>query len=646
MIERGGARLTTNGQPDTWLGANFWSRRGGPLMWRGYDPSLIRAELTVLREHGLGITRSFLYWPDFMPEPDRLDEELLTRFGDFLDRHAETGLRTIPTFIVGHMSGENWDPAWRAGRDLYGDVWLVARQAWFAREITARFAGHPAVAGWLISNEMPIYGGPADHRTIAAWAQLLVDAVRAGGGTQPVSLGDGAWGLEITGEDNGFRLRDTVPLCDFIGPHVYRMEDDRIRQQFAAAWHCELATTFGKPVVLEEFGVTSAFTSDVNGAHYYRQTLHTSLLAGATGWLAWNNTDYDTLAEQDPYRHHAFEMYFGLTDVRGVPKPQLLELRDFSRLLRAVDFGRLRRPAVDAALVVPSYLDTAHPLTEPRDRTDAYVNLRQAYVAAHLADMPVAIARESDGLTDAARLYLVPSVKALLAPSWRQLEQLAAAGATIYVSYFPGTHGNQRGPWYADLNSLFGVEHQLEYGLVASLPDDRVTLTVTTGFGGLLPGSTLTFAVAGTEHSRTFLPLRVTDAEVLATDGPGRPALVRRRVGAGALILNAYPLEHMAAMTPAVNPDDTARLYDALARAAGVRRSVTVEHATVAAETMRHENGASLVWLVNHGPVEAPVTPVLHLPGSLADLDGGPVGEAVTLAPFGVRVLRVIPPRP
>jgi hypothetical protein len=36
--------------------------------------------------------------------------------------------------------------------------------------------------------------------------------------------------------------------------------------------------------------------------------------------------------------------------------------------------------------------------------------------------------------------------------------------------------------------------------------------------------------------------------------------------------LCTYPVEHMAALTPGVNPDGTVTLYDALARHAGVRR--------------------------------------------------------------------------
>ena len=490
-MHRNAAKLTAGGRPASWLGVNFWSRTGGPLMWRNYDPDAIRAELGVLRAHGLSMTRSFFYWPDFMPEPYRIDEDMTARFGDFLDRHAEAGLTTVPTFLVGHMSGENWDPAWRAGRDLYADVWMVAREAWFAGEMVRRFAGHEAVCGWLVSNEMPIYGGAAPRETIAAWAQIILSAVRAAGGTQPVSLGDGAWGLEVSGRDNGFSVADSARQCDFVGPHVYPVGDDLVRQHYAAAWACELASTYGTPVILEEFGVSSDFVSDASAAHYYRQVLHNSLLAGATGWIAWNNTDYDGLAGQDPYRHHAFEMHFGLTDARGAAKPQLAEMATFGETLDQVGFGDCQRSASDAALVIPSYLDTVYPFTVEEDRTYLAEVLRQAYVSARLADLPPALTRESTGIGQDARLYLVPSAKQLLSPTWHQLEALAEGGAVVYVSYSPGAHGVHAGPWFARLNGMFGVQHELGYGAPARTEDGPVTFTLAQDFGTLPQGAQL-----------------------------------------------------------------------------------------------------------------------------------------------------------
>jgi endo-1,4-beta-mannosidase len=637
-VHRNAARLTCAGQPVSWLGANFWSRTGGPLMWRNYDGAVIADELRVLNEHGLNVTRSFFYWPDFMPEPDRIDEEMTARFADFLDRHAAAGMSTVPTFLVGHMSGENWDPPWRAGRDLYSDVWMVARQAWFAGEMVRRFAGHRAVCGWLISNEMPIYGGAAPRETIAAWAQLIIDAVRAAGGTQPVSLGDGAWGIEVSGHDNGFSVADGARQSDFLGPHIYPVGTDIIRQHYAAAWACELAGTFGSPVVLEEFGVSSDFVCDASAAHYYRQVLHNSLLAGATGWLAWNNTDFDQLSRQDPYRHHAFEMHFGLTDAQGKPKPQLAELAAFAQIAGQVDITRCERAPSDAALVVPSYLDTRYPFTRKEDRSYLAEILRQSYVSARLADLPLALTRESDGIGHDARLYLVPSAKQLLSPTWQELEELAADGAVVYVSYSPGAHDVHSGPWYGRLNAMFGVEHQLGYGPPARAADEEMTFTLTQDFGTLARGAQLAFGAAGTERSRSYLPVRPDGAEVIAVDGRDRPALLLRRTGAGSVILCTYPVEYLAASSPEINPEATSTLYNALAIYAGVRRRVTVDDPRVAADVLVRSDGRQFAWLVSHAAEPVTVKPELSAASRLRALDGGHCDGTVTLAPFGVGV--------
>jgi endo-1,4-beta-mannosidase len=633
-------KLLCGGRP--WLGANFWSRAGGPRMWRSYDPTVVAEELATLAGHGMNLTRSFCFWPDFMPEPDRLDQDVLERFGDFLDRHSEAGMGTVPTFIVGHMSGQNWDPAWRRGRDLYRDVELVARQAWFVRELVGRFAGHPAVVGWLLSNEMPIYGGPAPQAAVTAWAELLVQAVRAGGGTQPVSLGDGAWGIEMTGVDNGFSVRATAPLVDFVGPHVYPMDSDRVRLHLGPAFACELAGFAGRPVVLEEFGVSSDFSSAENAAHHYRQVLHTSLLAGASGWIAWNNTDFDHLADQDPYRHHPFELHFGLTDAAGVPKPHLAEVRAFAELLEAVDFPACERPPAQAALVVPSYLEHAYPFTRPEDRTFVLDSLRQAYVAAWEADVAVRPMRELDGLAPGARLYLAPSVKQLTAPGWRALERLAGDGAVVYVSWSAGGHGTQRGPWYAGLDAMFGVEHGLTHGLVDPIEDEEVVVTFVRDFGSIPQGSRLELRAAGNQHARAFLPVRPAGAEVVAVDGHDRPVLLERRAGAGRLVLCTYPLEQLAAASARVNPEPTWRVYDALATLAGLGRPVTVEDPRVMAAELRHRDGRSFVWLISQSDTEVTVKPTVQ--GRLADLHTGQPAEEVTLDAYGVRVLRRLPP--
>ena len=98
--------------------------------------------------------------------------------------------------------------------------------------------------------------------------------------------------------------------------------------------------------------------------------------------------------------------------------------------------------------------------------------------------------------------------------------------------------------------------------------------------------------------ARDHLPVEATGAAVLAVDGEGRPALLRRTLGAGALVLCTYPLEHMAARTPAANPEDTWRLYSALADAAGVARPVRVEDPRVLTGRLRTGRGERTI-LVN-----------------------------------------------
>ena len=173
------------GAEGIWLGVNYWSRAGGPDMWLEFDAELVEQELIQLKEHGIGLTRSFISWPRFQPAPDTFDDSLYELYRIFLDLHSKHGLKTIPTFLVGHMSGENRSPSWREGRDLFSDPFMLEQQAAYVRETVSRFASHSAVAAWLLTNEMPLLAGPGEPDAVTGWVETLVKAVRDGGGTHP-----------------------------------------------------------------------------------------------------------------------------------------------------------------------------------------------------------------------------------------------------------------------------------------------------------------------------------------------------------------------------------------------------------------------------------------------------------------------------
>ena len=323
-MRRNTSRVITGDTPVNWLGANFWSRTGGPLMWRSYDPSVDRARSSPCSaRHGLTMTRSFFYWPDFMP-------------GAVRDRRGRCGaLRRLPR---------------RAQRAGPADHPHLHRRPHVRRELGPRLARRPGPVRGRVDGRPPglvrrgdgaPLRGPPGRRRLAglqrdaavrrlrapttrsstAWARIIVDAVRAAGGHQPFSLGDGAWGIEVTGHDNGFSLAEIAAARRL--PRAAHLPGRRRPGRGSTTpppFACELSGAL-RPAGRSWRSSASAPTSPPTPTPpcYYRQVLHTTLLAGATGWIAWNNTDF-ALPHQDPYRHHAFELHFGLTDAHGTPK--------------------------------------------------------------------------------------------------------------------------------------------------------------------------------------------------------------------------------------------------------------------------------------------------------------------------------------
>jgi beta-glucosidase len=391
---------------------------------------------------------------------------------------------------------------------------------------------------------------------------------------------------------------------------------------------------------MEEFGLSTDFVSPEGAGHYYRQLLHNTLLAGATGWIAWNNTDYDPAIDQRPYSHHPFELHFGITTADGQPKPPLLELNEFARTLREIDVLRCERGPARAAIVVPSHLAAHYPFTTESERSLIVRAGEQAYVAAREADLPVGLVREAEdgGLEPGYGLYLLPSVKALTGPSWVQVRELAEAGATVYASYCAGESEVQRGPWWIYTEDIFGVERQLVYGLNDPIVDDVVEITFHVNFGSLRSGDVLRFAAGGNAEARAFLPVRPTDGQVVATDRHGNPAVVAKPHGSGRTVLCTYPVEYLAAAQGRVNPEDTYRLYDALAALAGVQPTVTVQDPRVLVDSLVRNDGTELVFFVSQHAEAVTVAPVVAA-GALSTLKGEAV-DSVQLAPYGVALLQ------
>ena len=197
------------------------------------------------------------------------------------------------------------------------------------------------------------------------------------------------------------------------------------------------------------------------------------------------------------------------------------------------------------------------------------------------------------------------------------------------------------------MNDLFGIRHQLDVGLTDRIEDDTVQFTFTRDFGGLARGSTLSFRAGGSEHSRSYLPVEPAGAEVIATDGHGRPALLRKPAGRGWLLFCTYPLEYMAAVTPHADAGPLVTLYGALAADAGARRPVTVTDPQVGCDVLVRDDGARFAVFASQSAQPLTLKPVVDGAGpaesgwALATLDGEKLDEGVVMGPFGIMVCAI-----
>jgi hypothetical protein len=502
---------------------------------------------------------------------------------------------------------------------------------------------------------MPLWTGRASVDEVVGWARRLRAAVASVAPGLAVGTGDGV--MNLKGGQNGFDAGRLARerLVDFVGPHTYHADLDPLRQALWPELVVRALQPLGLPVLLEEFGGSATQASPDHLGAFYRETVHGVFATGGAGVLGWCFASFPLhggpgghgLADQPPYRHHAFELSFGVADRQGEPLLAGRALEAAARFFGTLDLGRLEHPEPEAAIVVPSYYTTAYPFSW-EDRGRMRHTLAQAYALAAKAGLEVDLVEETpEGIGDLGRyrLLLVPSTQKLLAPTWKALRARAQEGAVVYASYYSGDYDFHQGLWIDDLEGTAGVRHRLRYGCF-DLPEPLSTLHVVDD------EERYDLAVdtrVGSAYGRAYLPLEPVAATVVGRDGRGRPALVRHRLGSGWVYFLAYPWEHYLAEHADINErDGSEALYRHLARVARVPLHDDVgdplcqRHLVLERSGPPNGEARELLWLINRRwtPTEIRLRPDpaarwVFPVAEDAPLDGG----SMRLGPKEVRVL-------
>lgn len=617
------------------LGANYWSRAGGPRMWDAFDADTARAELAQLRAIGLDSLRVFAFIPTFMPHPPAVDEAALRALRDFAALAHEAGLALFPTPLVGHMSGENFgfSGGSQASGALYSDAQLLDWQRQLIRGVAGALADSPSLAGWILSNEMPYWATPpgtpfGGADAIVSWARAMIAAVREHDGTRGVGTGDGVMSKWPT--------RALAGDVDWIGPHIYYSDADPLRQALNTDFVLAMQRPLGRPILLEEFGASSTQAGPAEHAAYIRDSVLATLASGGQGALVWCASDFSVQREglQIPYSHHAFELGFGLLRADGSEKPACDELRALRQLVDAIDFPSLERPRATAAIVKPDYADVEFPFSW-EDPGALRKTLLQSYVLAAQAGLDVDVIGEDDPV-DGYRLIILPSLQKLRVPTWLKLEAAVRAGATLYWSYHSGDHDWHQGAWCPNFERLTGLQHHLRYGCF-DLPGPRFTLKGQVSLS--LPTGEAESRAPWALSRLPVTPLPGSEVATLAVDDKGRLALAQHRLERGRVLFLTHPFERYLAARVDASSRGAHNLYRLIADEAGIDVVYETRHPDVHSRVL--SSPAHDLVIVQHRGWTAPVDDATEIPREAELLydRGNPSPDA--FGPKGARVYRL-----
>jgi endo-1,4-beta-mannosidase len=628
-----GNYFSANGQRFVPIGAH-WVPARAALQWPyQWDEADIEADFAKMQDLGFNTIRFDLFWAWFEPRPGDYNPEAFRQIDFFVGLAHRYGIYLHPTLFIGGEVGEAfWDVPWRHGRHPHADAELLRLQTDHAAEFARRYRGEPAILAWDLTDEPPywIVAGQTTDAMAINWTRLVAGAIRRYDPGHPLCVGTSVEDLS----HGPFRPDNLADEVDFFSVHPYAIYTLNLfpdpmlseRGTYCGAFQTALSGGAGRPVMVHEYGASSAQYNPERIAAFDRVTMYSSLAAGASGFLAWCYTDAaPETFRRVPYLRAPHETQFGLTTWDRQDRPAGRELRAFGRVLAHMDLDGVEPAPGEAALVVPHEWAKPHgdfarfglggpspvPYVSvqddfPTDEANLWLtgSLLAAFILARRAGLKADLPREYSAW-ETRPLLLLPSpltsternLVHVHTDFWDKVRAYVRQGGTVYASLCADAA-------IPEMGDLFGAT------LADHAPAGEVTLTIVAPLGDLAPGEVFRFHPFGGNPRHWPATLDLAGGQVIAADQAGRPALVAHTAGRGRALLSAYPLESYLATSPAAfeGQEPAHRIYRALRTWAGVTPRFTTDQPSVEVSALLGQGGRGYAVLANHRPEPQRVT--------------------------------------
>ena len=201
------------------VGATYWPRRKGALLWAEFDRGEVREELQQLAAVGIDTVRQPLDWETFQPRPERVALPPLRTLEQMLRLAEDARLRVEPSLFPLAVAGSIHLPAWATAasyaadmmlatkfgpllivhnhtppplvwertqhetevRDLWTNPAMRAAQRKLIAEVVGYFGDHSALRGWELGSGWELARLPSSSDAALEWLGETADVAREHG---------------------------------------------------------------------------------------------------------------------------------------------------------------------------------------------------------------------------------------------------------------------------------------------------------------------------------------------------------------------------------------------------------------------------------------------------------------------------------
>jgi len=435
----GNKYLTVNGKPTFINGANYSPSTGWFQILDNWNAKAIEQDMDSLHSIGIDFIRFMPLWYLMQPEKDKFDQQKFDRLNELITIAGKRSIQVQPSLITGWLCGGIFNPYW-VTKELFTDPEQIKAETWYVKNLAKSLKNNPYIHSYDFGNEINamkgVGGFTATPLQTKAWMAEIYKAFKTGDPDRLVTNGIG------TGYDADFPIENIALASDYMSAHSYpyfhaTLLDDPwfgLRTTYSANLMIAWAKMAGKPVLMQETGVSGDWMTQQQRAKYLELSYFSCWADGAAGFVWWCSHDIDTTFHVKPDvkgrqmkgggTFDALEYQMGLLDVNNKKHPvaeRFKECIDFSKTL-----GLDWKDQLPVCYIVAP---------ETVSLNDYFRKAINAYVLAKQNHVDVRFLRENTEVPADASFVIVPgfSVK----PENRKyISSYLTNGGTVYQSFY------------------------------------------------------------------------------------------------------------------------------------------------------------------------------------------------------------------